>query len=596
MSFTRFYEAKQRKYATISLTDGVRVRLTDKNQIPLYKAFCMVEGDPAQTVYTTDENGVIKIPQKFIIDGKISLKWKLNSEYRAKWQEVKDNKGYQFTFMNQQMTANYYYDEDAYSIDYKMNNTFHVGIGSGDDDDCKKRLENLGFTGKTLNEQLIKYEKFFGQVPVLKTGGYDIKGELITFHDGGEYPARVRDIAEGFDSWAKRLYDAFNYGSFDTTDEDEIKNVLNDAGSTIPDLSVYYDNTYGPKNELCLEDELYDELSGDDLKKSLHLYYQIPESTKYLSGSSDKSNMSQAAQSLYNAFNSSMLDGIGINAGGTDENTVFEVLAAANRDKHMIQLNNTYNSTYTPQNELCLEDELYDELSGGDLEIALRHYYTGIAKEMGILKPTRILCDGTCAPRVDESQNSLYDLIDIERSALNLPLMMGNGNLLLMPDYKWFFTNDTNLWEKLERNQRLIEYYDRILPRQNTDPRDFIIKPLMRDIFEPLVEALPLSDNLKKKIIEALPDALKTAIDKGIQAIFDGIEGLDSQQKEMLSKTYEAAIKMVSSPQQKPANNPPGGPPYSPEPKTPTHTAADEGKPFEAPDETIVDLPEVELD
>ena len=74
---------------------------------------------------------------------------------------------------------------------------------------------------------------------------------------------------------ARRLYDAFNIPGFlglGGTDEDEVLKVLRiarDAG-VMSEVKVIYSTEH--PDELGLEEELYDELSGNDLRVALRLY------------------------------------------------------------------------------------------------------------------------------------------------------------------------------------------------------------------------------------------------------------------------------------------------------------------------------------
>ena len=74
--------------------------------------------------------------------------------------------------------------------------------------------------------------------------------------------------------WASRLYEAFNVGFLGGTDEDEVMLVLQEAynAGQMGALAKLYHERY--PSELNLEDELYDELSGKDLKTALKLYYE----------------------------------------------------------------------------------------------------------------------------------------------------------------------------------------------------------------------------------------------------------------------------------------------------------------------------------
>lgn len=180
-------------------------------------------------------------------------------------------------------------------------------------------------------------------------------------------------MTSNIDSWVDRIKNAF---SSIGTDEDEVYAVLTAAQEKkqIGSLTASYPD---------LEDELYDEMSGEELKKALRLFYGVPTSTSSSTDISDPSWVSR----LYDAFNAGFL-------GGTDEDAVYDVLQKALDEGQMNPLARAYAGQYP--GEPSLEDELYDELSGDELKKALRLYYKGLASDTRVVN--RLSIDGTLVP------------------------------------------------------------------------------------------------------------------------------------------------------------------------------------------------------
>lgn len=178
-------------------------------------------------------------------------------------------------------------------------------------------------------------------------------------------------MTSNVDSWVDRLKKAFSGVG---TDEDEVFAVLTKAAGQIASITAEYPD---------LEDELYNELSGDELKKALRLFYEVQQST---SSSTDISDPSWVTR-LYDAFNAGFL-------GSTDEDAVYDVLQKALDNGQMQPLARAYARQYP--GELSLEDELYDELSGDELKKALRLYYKGLGYDTRVVK--RLSIDGTLVP------------------------------------------------------------------------------------------------------------------------------------------------------------------------------------------------------
>jgi len=173
------------------------------------------------------------------------------------------------------------------------------------------------------------------------------------------------------EQWVTRLKEAF---SGIGTDEEEVYAILTEAQGQIGSITASYPD---------LEDDLYDDMSGDELKKALRLFYGATPSTSSSTDISDPSWVSR----LYDAFNAGMF-------GGTDEDVVNDVLQKAFDEGQMNPLARAYALQYP--GELSLEDELYDELSGDDLKKALRLYYKGLMSDTRVVK--RLSIDGTLVP------------------------------------------------------------------------------------------------------------------------------------------------------------------------------------------------------
>jgi hypothetical protein len=401
MSYTQCFDGNKCDHGKIMVSKTLKLRLTDFDRIPLYKAQCRVAGDKF-TIYQSDENGIVKLPiEKLPAEMEFEVEWKMNPDYLNEQIQQRQEIAYSVYHGNDDVFKPAYIDTSKCSNDYLMKNTFSFKSLTDSDIDCGRRLQNLGFFGKDLSEQVSLYQEFFKLGK--KTGKLnDIKDQLITFHSGGEHPARMRHFKETYDGYAKALYDSFNYGFFNTTDEETIYKVLTNAGKDdyILDLTTFYNNTYGQKGELSLEDELYDELSGDELMKALRLYYQPEKALETLTEiDTGAKKFTAEAKALYNAFQKKNFWIF----SGTDEKGVIDVLKKAYTEKAMAYLKNAYNSEYVSKTGLTLEETLYDELSGGELKEAAQTYYKGILKQTDMLCETRSMsCHGTVAPKSEK--------------------------------------------------------------------------------------------------------------------------------------------------------------------------------------------------
>jgi len=177
------------------------------------------------------------------------------------------------------------------------------------------------------------------------------------------------------DSWVERLKKAFKGWG---TDEDEVYAVLTEAMGQMDALIAAYPE---------LEDELYDEMSGKELQRALRLFYEValPSTTGSLSDPG-------WVTTINDAFNAGFF-------GGTDEDTVYDVLQKALSAGQMNELACAYAKKFPGDHSL--EDELYDELSGKELRRALQLYYPGLKKrsaQQASSDAYEHLIDGTLVP------------------------------------------------------------------------------------------------------------------------------------------------------------------------------------------------------
>ena len=375
------------------------------------------------------------------------------------------------------------------------------------------------------------------------------------------------------DQWVSRLKEAFSGAG---TDEEDVQKVLGEAKGQISTLVSSYPN---------LEDELYDELSGDELKDALRLFYEVS-----LPPSPNDSQVDepQWVTRIYTAFNAGLL-------GGTDEDEVLSVLRAANSAKQMGALSNIYKKKYP--DELDLEDELYDELSGDDLMTALKLFYTGFDSNVQPPVTTRKVY-GTLIPL---NVQLLLQQIDQERAKLGLSPLSGKVTGLGESVFRWphdFFDatpSKEDVWKKMEDATRLIQKYDRAFKRESKDVRDYLVDPLMKDIFNPIVDWLPLvPESLKPDLRDAISSGLKSGILSLIETAVDGLESVDDNTKKALKETAKAGfnLKFPLTPISPEAGTP-GGVSQTNNDSTTPRTGPEEGKPYKAPGEKILTTPSI---
>ena len=403
--------------------------------------------------------------------------------------------------------------------------------------------------------------------------------------------------------WVERLKKAFKGWG---TDEDEVFAVLTEAlGHMQEVISAFPD----------LEDELHGELTEKELKRALPLFYEVPPPRLINPEGVDDP---QWASRLNKAFHPSGL------FNGTDEDEVMLVLREANNVMQMGALTQLYDLNYTDDG---LEEELYSELSGEDLKTAMRLYYTGFKKTPlpettpppsqpateTVQLPPRLpltLVDVTLVP--GPSVQELMDEVDTERAKIGLYPLNRDITKLSGNIYQWpqnFFNQqltEPDLWTQMQNMQRIIELHDRAYKKDPKDIRDFIVDPLMKDIFNPIVDWLPLvPDSVKPDLKDGIRDGLKSGMFSLIETAIDNAEKMDDKTKKALKEAAKAglSLKFPSGPpslnSDSSDNAPVGGGSASslegPPAPDDSHTGPEEGKPYTAPGEKIIDSPSVPL-
>jgi hypothetical protein len=140
--------------ATVYLSRSFRVRITDTAMNPIPFAKCRIADNP-EVVFECDENGIARIPADQVGPTGVVLEWGPA-------------------------------DADDEEKRFCWSRSIQGGIQSTDDDDCRTRLDHLGFHGEELSDQVAAYQTQFQQEV---TGNLaDIREDLAGWHDGGTYP------------------------------------------------------------------------------------------------------------------------------------------------------------------------------------------------------------------------------------------------------------------------------------------------------------------------------------------------------------------------------------------------------------------------
>ncbi|TAK06752.1 MAG: DUF4157 domain-containing protein [Candidatus Manganitrophaceae bacterium] len=108
---------------------------------------------------------------------------------------------------------------------------------------------------------------------------------------------------------------------------------------------------------------------------------------------------------------------------------------------------------------------------------------------------------------------------------------------------------ETEIWDRIKENQRIIDAIDRKYPRKNKSLSEAAIDLLMDEVFKPIIKELPISDDLRKKAQEGIRKGLEAGSEKACEAVIDAT-GAGSSEKEALKAACKAALK------QKPGGRP----------------------------------------
>ncbi len=177
------------KEATIFLSPYLRVRVSDPYRNPLPNAQCRIVGNTDE-IYDCDENGIAKIPLKNINGQKIDIEWGVPpsalTDTGAITEDNFEPESKSVDVTNVEDTDEPLNETDDY---FYWNTTCNFNINSMDNEMCRQRLANLGFSGETLEEQVTAYQIYYFME---QTGNIcDIRNELIQWHDGGDYPTQT---------------------------------------------------------------------------------------------------------------------------------------------------------------------------------------------------------------------------------------------------------------------------------------------------------------------------------------------------------------------------------------------------------------------
>ncbi len=143
--------------------EGHIVRLTGFDKQPLAAAKCRIAGQAAK-VFVADAQG--RIALAFPAGTAVDLEWEPS--------DTESNPEIPRFYLRQRIVLG------------AAATTAALTEGN---DDCDRRLRNLGFEGTTSSEMTADFQSFFGRP---RTGHLDdIRAELIDWHDGGNRPSRA---------------------------------------------------------------------------------------------------------------------------------------------------------------------------------------------------------------------------------------------------------------------------------------------------------------------------------------------------------------------------------------------------------------------
>lgn len=101
---------------------------------------------------------------------------------------------------------------------------------------------------------------------------------------------------------------------------------------------------------------------------------------------------------------------------------------------------------------------------------------------------------------------------------------------------------ETEIWDRIKENQRIIDAIDRKYPRKDKSLGEAAIDLLMDEVFNPILKELPISDDLRKKAEGGIRKGLEAGSEKACEAVIDAT-GAGSTEKEALKSACKAALK-----------------------------------------------------
>lgn len=109
-------------------------------------------------------------------------------------------------------------------------------------------------------------------------------------------------------------------------------------------------------------------------------------------------------------------------------------------------------------------------------------------------------------------------------------------DLNLPPDYK---VPEESLWERMERERKIIEEYDRKHPRKQKSLTDLLVDVATK-VLEPLIRELP--KGLRNKAREGIRKGIEAGTEKGCEAAIDA-SGVSGEKAEAMKAACKAALK-----------------------------------------------------
>ena len=109
-------------------------------------------------------------------------------------------------------------------------------------------------------------------------------------------------------------------------------------------------------------------------------------------------------------------------------------------------------------------------------------------------------------------------------------------DLNLPPDFK---LPEESLWERMERERKIIEEYDRKHRRKQKSPTDLLVEGVTK-LLEPLIRKLP--KGLRDKAREGIRKGIEAGTEKGCEAAIDA-SGVSGEKAEAMKAACKAALK-----------------------------------------------------